>query len=205
MDKLMDMKKKLEFMVDCELSKAKEQIDAKELGEVVDMIKDLAEANYYCKITEAMENQDNQYGRDYGYRGRLGYMPYDSMNPDVMPITWNQRDRGQMTDKTGVNYTGQVGGNMGSRNSSNYRPGNTSGQGGNYGSSGNSKYGYSHDDYMKKMEMLNDDSPATRDKRKEVMSERLDEISDMLTDTMDKMSMEEKQLWKTKLNRIVNM
>ena len=58
---------------------------------------------------------------------------------------------------------------------------------------------------MKKMEMLNDDSPATRDKRKEVMSERLDEISDMLTDTMDKMSMEEKQLWKTKLNRIVNM
>lgn len=32
-----------------------EQVDAKELGEVVDMIKDLCEACYYTEITESME------------------------------------------------------------------------------------------------------------------------------------------------------
>ena len=30
------------------------KIDTKELGEVIDMIKDLEEAMYYCSITEAM-------------------------------------------------------------------------------------------------------------------------------------------------------
>ena len=30
-------------------------VDAKELGEVVDMIKDLSESIYYCTVTEAME------------------------------------------------------------------------------------------------------------------------------------------------------
>ena len=32
-----------------------EKVNAKELGEAVDMIKDLSEAIYYCTITEAME------------------------------------------------------------------------------------------------------------------------------------------------------
>jgi hypothetical protein len=36
----------------CDLSK----VDTKELGEAIDMIKDLEEAIYYCTITEAMEN-----------------------------------------------------------------------------------------------------------------------------------------------------
>ena len=31
------------------------KIDTKELGEVIDMIKDLEEAMYYCSISEAME------------------------------------------------------------------------------------------------------------------------------------------------------
>lgn len=35
-----------------------ESVDSKELGEVIDMIKDLSEAIYYCTITEAMEEKD---------------------------------------------------------------------------------------------------------------------------------------------------
>ena len=31
-----------------------DKVDAKELGEVIDMIKDIEEALYYCTITEAM-------------------------------------------------------------------------------------------------------------------------------------------------------
>lgn len=55
-------------------------VDAKELGEAIDMIKDLSEAIYYCTVTEAMEGteEDTEYGKSYyttpwyddPYRGR---------------------------------------------------------------------------------------------------------------------------------------
>ena len=35
-----------------------ESVDTKELGEAIDMIKDLEEAMYYCVITKAMEEKD---------------------------------------------------------------------------------------------------------------------------------------------------
>ena len=35
-------------------------VDAKELGEVVDMIKDLEETMYYCTIVEAMEEKGKE-------------------------------------------------------------------------------------------------------------------------------------------------
>ena len=38
-----------------------EEVDAEELGEVIDMIKDLEEAIYYCTVTEAM-NKPKEYG-----------------------------------------------------------------------------------------------------------------------------------------------
>lgn len=36
------------------------EIDAEELGEVVDMIKDLSEAIYYCEVTKAMEDSEEK-------------------------------------------------------------------------------------------------------------------------------------------------
>lgn len=57
-------------------------VDAKELGEAVDMIKDLAETMYYCTITEAMEKKEHEepkYYRPY-YRDvdrDYGRMYYD--------------------------------------------------------------------------------------------------------------------------------
>ena len=57
-------------------------VDAKELGEAVDMIKDLSEAIYYCTITESIEKGDKEkekyYPVDY-YRDMdkpYGYMYY---------------------------------------------------------------------------------------------------------------------------------
>ena len=35
-------------------------VDAKELGEAMDMIKDLSEAIYYCTITESMEKSNKE-------------------------------------------------------------------------------------------------------------------------------------------------
>ena len=34
-------------------------VDTRELGEAVDMIKDLAEAIYYCTVTKAMEEKSD--------------------------------------------------------------------------------------------------------------------------------------------------
>ena len=41
-------------------------VDAKELGEVVDMVKDLEEAMYYCTVTKAMEGKEKM-GDSYHY------------------------------------------------------------------------------------------------------------------------------------------
>lgn len=56
--------KRLEHMKECLIACAQcemnhlDQVDAKELGEVIDMIKDLEEAIYYCTITKAMKNEN---------------------------------------------------------------------------------------------------------------------------------------------------
>lgn len=68
------LKKICGHLEDCvlgELGKDKSQIDAKELGEVVDAIKDIKMAIYYASITEAME--DAEYGKDYDENGKLYY------------------------------------------------------------------------------------------------------------------------------------
>jgi hypothetical protein len=78
------MVEKLSECAKCELDKGIEQIDTKEMGEVADIIKDLAEAEYYAKISKAMD--EAEYGEDYDYMGaydeheRRGYrgQPRDS-------------------------------------------------------------------------------------------------------------------------------
>ena len=59
-----DLKSMKEKLVDC--TKAQfgnlEAVDTHELGEAIDMIKDLAEAIYYCTITESMEKSGEEKG-----------------------------------------------------------------------------------------------------------------------------------------------
>lgn len=61
MYKLYDMKDKLICAVEKEMCNL-DHADCKELGEAVDMIKDLEEAIYYCTITEAMKENRNDNG-----------------------------------------------------------------------------------------------------------------------------------------------
>ena len=56
MKKLKHMKNCLKDIVMCQMADLK-NVDTKELGEAIDMIKDLYEAMYYCAITEAMEDK----------------------------------------------------------------------------------------------------------------------------------------------------
>ena len=71
-------------------------VDTKEMGEVIDIIKDLSEAIYYCTITQSMQKTNNQEEKPTEYRTVNYYtqMPrervkYYSQNPstydDYMP------------------------------------------------------------------------------------------------------------------------
>lgn len=78
------MHEMLEMLVGCAKSefdkKGIEQIDAEEMGKVTDMIKDLAEAQYYRTLTVVMEEYDsgdedeNEESMDGGRRGYRGQM-----------------------------------------------------------------------------------------------------------------------------------
>ena len=50
--------------------------DAKELGEVIDMIKDLEEAMYYCAIIEAMEDSKEEKEKGQAYNNINYYMEH---------------------------------------------------------------------------------------------------------------------------------
>ena len=72
MERLKSMKNTLMGCVESQLAHL-DSVDAQELGEAVDMIKDLEEAMYYHTIRESMEETkderkiDKQYGRMYYY------------------------------------------------------------------------------------------------------------------------------------------
>jgi hypothetical protein len=55
MEKLEQMKECLIGIVEGQVYGNMDKVSAEELGEAVDMIKDLSEAIYYCTITEAMK------------------------------------------------------------------------------------------------------------------------------------------------------
>lgn len=74
-----NMIEKLTKCAEMEFEKGVENVDTKEMGDVIDIIKDLAEAMYYRTLVVAME--DSEYGEDYdeygpmedgrrGYRGQ---------------------------------------------------------------------------------------------------------------------------------------
>ena len=59
MERLKAMKERLMSCVESQMNDLS-KTNAKELGEVVDMIKDLEETIYYCTVVEAMENKDKE-------------------------------------------------------------------------------------------------------------------------------------------------
>lgn len=66
MDRLKYVEETLISCVEKELSNLS-QVDTKELGEAIDMIKDIEEAIYYCTITEAMEGKKDSRYEEYDH------------------------------------------------------------------------------------------------------------------------------------------
>lgn len=68
------------------------EVDAQELGEVIDMIKDLEEACYYHTITEAM-HEGSEYDKHY-YTTRYPREPYDPWKKEKrMPDSYEGRSK----------------------------------------------------------------------------------------------------------------
>jgi hypothetical protein len=100
-------------------------VDAKELGEVVDMIKDIEEAIYYCTITESMKkveesekngghyNQTIYYSEPGHYRdqdrlhGRMYYPMYDSGGSHSSGRMYADGSSGSMSSSSSGNGSGR--------------------------------------------------------------------------------------------------
>lgn len=89
MEELKTMKQQFISAVQGELARGINKVDAHEMGEVVDMIKDLSEAIYYCSVTDAMDKssqEDKEYYMEK-YIPNKYYTPYpryyDERNRDM--------------------------------------------------------------------------------------------------------------------------
>lgn len=71
METLKHMKENLIGIAQSQISGNLQNVDAKELGEVIDMIKDLDEAMYYCSVVKAMEKSSEEEQKYYTQK----YMP----------------------------------------------------------------------------------------------------------------------------------
>lgn len=69
MKEIKNIKEQLISQVQSQMSDLK-KVDAQELGAVIDMIKDLAQTEYYCEIYDQMKKQDQQ---EKYYMGRMYY------------------------------------------------------------------------------------------------------------------------------------
>lgn len=104
MDRLKTMKETLISCIEGQMTHL-DSVDTKELGEVIDMVKDLEEAIYYCTITEAMKGGEEKHSKHfveyiYPYRDEFNMYPYEKSR-DV------DKEKGRMY------YGGRDGGNPG--------------------------------------------------------------------------------------------
>ena len=79
MERLKMMKEKLMSCVESQLNDLS-NVNAKELGEAVDMIKDLEETIYYCTEVKAMEDKEKEPSREMMYYPVMYYNGNNSSN-----------------------------------------------------------------------------------------------------------------------------
>lgn len=182
---------KLELCVSEKMEQGLDKVNAKEMGEVVDMIKDSyeieklkAERRYYDSVVSAMHEGSGEMYDEMGYPVRRtgGGRYTTSMRGDRMGYGDDRYYVHRPEDLTREMY------------SSNYdRRGNMS------------RYGYSHDEYMEKRKEYPMTDAEGAKHRKQLLNDYMDDLYDMAKEMVSDMSPEEKQMWKNKLTQIVNM
>lgn len=175
---------KLELCVSEKMEQGLDKVNAKEMGEVVDMIKDSyeieklkAEKKYYDSVVNAMHehNTDESYYEDLGYPVRR-----DSRGRYMSTTSVNRRGYGAYAHRP-EDMTRDMYSDRGSR------------------------FGYSHDEYVSKRSDYPMTDPEGAKHRKQLLNDYMDDLYDMAKEMVQDMSPEEKQMWKAKLTQITNM
>ena len=101
-DRLQHMKETLMCAVEMQLCELGE-VDTKELGEAIDMIKDLEEAIYYCTVTEAMNKPTHKMEKQDHYKeyedGRMYYNNEGNSSRNYMDSGRNYMDEPMWRDE----------------------------------------------------------------------------------------------------------
>lgn len=200
--------------------------EAKELGEWVDIAKDIVCYDKDMRIIKAMDEEEKYGEMEYrmGYRGRdsrgrfvhrpgrgrsAGYTPYVHMMPTFMDGMYDEYD-GVMPEDYRMGYSEGRGGRSGnSGNSGNY--GNSEGQesnSGRYGYSegnrGGSRRGETYDRYRDNRRHYTDTKDLeSKKKMDESMKEYMDDAMDSMKEMWKDADPQLKQTMKTELTKLV--
>lgn len=131
------------------------EVDAEELGEVVDMIKDLSEAVYYCEVAEAMEKAEKEEKNGNGHQqDMMYYTPPMYYGGSPMYYNGGNQNGGSNNRNQGSSQYSEREGNTDGRdmprmyyNGGSSEGGNSSGGGNFGGSSGNRNSQYSEREF----------------------------------------------------------
>lgn len=177
-------------------------VDAKELGEVIDIIKDLEEAKYYCTITKAMEEKAEQ-------PSQISYY-FQESNPRRLEPYYMDRERDMDRYNNRMYYSSGSSGNSSSSSSG------SSGSGGRMGSAGgrggsayywdesmmDDKYGRSPS--QRKMYMESKHNHKDQQTQMRELEKYMTELSGDITEMINGATPEEKQMLQQKLNTLAN-
>lgn len=213
MEQLKNIKHCLVSTVQTQLGDLK-HVDAKELGEVIDMIKDLEEAMYYCSIIEAMEKVEKERetsGGDMNISYYMEPMYYRGQPRDSMGRYTSGGGRRNYSDGGAQSSnSGSMGGNS-----------STSGGGSRYyvpymeyapymmrdskwrderfGDMPNDKSSWSRHMYMENKQYKGNDESSMED-----LEHYIKDLGEDLTDMVRTSTTEEKQLLSTKLQQLAS-
>lgn len=203
------MIEKLSECAKCELDKGIESIDTKEMGEVAEIIKELCEAEYYAKVSKAMDEHDFDNAEEIMDEGRRGYrgQPRDSRGrymrrgyQKMMPEYYRDMDMddGRMYYTSANASQGSQGGSsMGSSsgNSMGYNDGMV--RDSREGRNGQSRRGY-----VETKEMHKGNTEEDKMAKKRELDKWMSDFSSDVKELVGDMTAEEKTLLKTRLNNL---
>lgn len=218
------MIEKLTKCAEMEFEKGVENVDTKEMGDVVDIIKDLAEAMYYRTLVVAME--DSEYGEDYDEYGpmedgRRGYrgQPRSKSSGRYMSRNDGRRSnhgrRGyeepmgdyEMTPDMYRMYSPEYLRDMDRMDGKMYYTAATSNQMADSSMTRDSREGrngQSRRSYMESKEMHKGNTPEDKEAKRKELDKWMTDIGSDIKELVHDMSAEEKTTAKQKLTNLAN-
>ena len=210
------MIEKLSECAKCELDKGIESIDTKEMGEVAEIIKELCEAEYYAKVSKAMDEHDFDNAEEIMDEGRRGYrgQPRDSRGrymrrgyDEMMYMPEMYRDMDLMDGKMYYTSANRSQGSQGQSNGGSSMGSSNSGSmgysDGMMRDSREGRSGQSRRSYLETKEMHKGNTQQDKDMKLKELDKYMNELSSDISEMIHDSSNEEKTMLKQKLNGLI--